>query len=145
MVLAESGDNNKRKAVCLMLMRYALESLAKGIILSKAYNAHLLGIKHSEEELRGWKYELKDGKKRNIDKHELEKLYEAKDLGFKVNDSEIDLLKDITAYILWKGRYSVPLRIDKLPSSEPNFDDMFKVARDVYERAIEEARKLKAK
>ena len=40
--LAVSNPNDKQKAMYLMLMGYALENLAKGIILSKSYDAHLI-------------------------------------------------------------------------------------------------------
>ena len=35
----------------------------------------------------------------------------AKDIGFKVSDTEIDDFKTISIYTLWKGRYPVALDI----------------------------------
>lgn len=142
--LAVTNPNDKQKAMYLMLMGYALENLAKGIILSKSYDAHLIAPEYCEKELRDWKFELKNGNKWGIKTHNLDKLYEAKDLGFSVSASDINILKAMSAYTQWKGRYSVPLDIDDLPLSEPSFEDMANSVKDVYEKAMAEAEKLRA-
>ena len=137
--LAVSNPNDKQKAMYLMLMGYALENLAKGIILSKSYDAHLIAPEYCEKELRDWKFELKNGNKWGIKTHNLDKLYEAKDLGFNVSASDVNILKAMSAYTQWKGRYSVPLDIDDLPLSEPSFEDMANAVKDIYETAMAEA------
>lgn len=141
--LAVSNPNDKQKAMYLMLMGYALENLAKGIILSKSYDAHLIAPEYCEKELRDWKFELKNGNKWGIKTHNLDKLYEAKDLGFGVSGSDVNILKAMSAYTQWKGRYSVPLDIDDLPLSEPSFEDMANAVKDIYEKAMAEAEKLR--
>jgi hypothetical protein len=141
--LGEPADGY-RNAMCLLFLGISLETLAKGIILSKAYDAHLLPVEHAEEELRGWKFELFRGGMWPINKHDLDKLYSAKNLGFNVSDPDIEHLKAVSAYIYWKGRYPVPLDIDHVPSSEPSFDELAGTARDVFERAMKEVQKLKA-
>ena len=49
----------------------------------------------------------------------------------------------MSAYTQWKGRYSVPLDIDDLTLSEPSFEDMANAVKDIYEKAMAEAEKLR--
>jgi len=77
--------------------------------------------------------------------HNLDDLYSAKDIGFDVSDTEIDHLKVISDYTLWKGRYPVPLDIAEMPSSpEPSFEDLSKTAEDIYNRAMAEVERLRS-
>ena len=140
--LSEPVDDY-RNAMCLLFLGIALETLAKGIILSKAYDAQLIPVEHAENVLRGWKFELFGGGMCPINKHDLDKLYSAKNLGFNLSDPDIEHLKAISAYIYWKGRYPVPLDIDHVPPSEPSFDDLAGTAINIFEMAMKEVQKLK--
>lgn len=131
--------------VYLMLMGYALEDLAKSIILCKAYDAKPTDVSPFEERLKKFTFLLDDGKKEcKLTTHNLDELYKAKDLGFKVIDSEIGHLKFISNYTQWKGRYPVAVDIVKMSSSsEPSFDDLSNTAMSIYNRAMAEVERLR--
>lgn len=131
-------------AVYLMLMAYALEDLAKGIILCRAYDANPLDIASFAKEMKNIKFPLCDGTTWSIKSHDLDRLYSAKDIGFSVRPTEIKHLKSISRYTLWEGRYPVPVDVKQVPSSESDFDDMDNTARNIYEKAIAEVQKLQA-
>lgn len=129
-------------AVYLMLMGYALEDLAKCIILCRAYDANPLDIASFAKEMKNIKFLLCDGTPWSIKSHDLDKLYSAKDIGFSVGPIEINHLKSISRYILWEGRYPVPVDVKQVPSSESSFDDMDNTSRKIYEKAMSEVQKL---
>jgi hypothetical protein len=141
----KSVDDNDMDAAYLMLMGYALENLAKSIISCRAYDAKLVDVSAFKEKLNKFAFLLNDCKtKCSLKTHELEKLYKANDLGFRVSVTEIEHLAVISRYTLWKGRYPVPLDIKDVPSSEPNFNDLSNTARDIYNRAMAEVQRLRS-
>lgn len=129
-------------AVYLMLMGYALEDLAKCIILCRAYDANPLDITLFAKKMKNIKFLLCDGTPWSIKSHDLDKLYSAKDIGFSVRTTEINHLKSISRYTLWEGRYPVPVDVKQVPASESSFDDMDNTARNIYDKAIAEVQKL---
>jgi len=132
-------------AVYLMLMGYALEDLAKCIIAFKAYTPAITDVTPFEEKLRKFKFIRKDGQERELGTHKLDDLYLAKDIGIEVSTLEIDHLKVISIYTQWKGRYPVPLEIEKVSSSsEPSFEDLSKTAMSIYNKAKAEVEKLRS-
>jgi hypothetical protein len=140
-----SKDAVYPNAIYLMMMGYALEDLAKCIIAYKAYNAGITDVIPFEERLKEFEFTRKDGQKRKLGTHNLDDLYLAEDIGFEVSTAEIDHLKLISIYALWKGRYPVPLDIAKMPSSpEPSFEDLSKTATSVYDRAMAEVERLRS-
>lgn len=130
----------KREAVYLMLMGLALENLAKGIIARKSYGKETTDVTAYEEKIKNLKITLNDGKTISINTHRLDELYCAKNIGFQISSTERDHLKIISEYIEWKGRYPVPLDINKLTSNapEPNFEELSTTAKSIYEKAITE-------
>ena len=142
--VASPENSTTSNAVYLMLMGYALEDLAKCIIANKAYTPAITDVTPFEEKLKTFKFIRKDGQERELGKHNLDDLYLAKDIGFEVSAAEIDHLKIISIYTLWKGRYPVPLDIAKMSSSsEPSFGDLSKTAMSIYDRAMAEVEKLR--
>jgi hypothetical protein len=132
-------------AVYLMLMGYALEDLAKCIIAFKAYTPAITDVTPFEEKLKTFRFTRKDGQERVLKTHNLDDLYLANDIGFDVSPAEIDHLKVISNYTLWKGRYPVPLDIANMPSSsEPSFEDLSTTARNIYDRAMAEVERLRS-
>ncbi len=139
-----SGDTTS-SAVYLMLMGYALEDLAKCIIAYKAYTPEITDVTTFEEKMEKLEFIRDDNKKCKLKTHKLEDLYRAKDLGFPVDNSEIDHLKIIGVYTLWKGRYPVPLELAKmLPSGEPSFEELSRTAISIYDRAMKEVERLRS-
>lgn len=141
--LASPLDNSND--VYLMLMGYALEDLAKCIIAFKAYTPQITDVTPFEEKLKEFEFERTDNQKRKLKTHNLDDLYRAKDLGFQVSSTEIEHLKVISNYTLWKGRYPVPLDIVNMPSlPEPSFEDLSRTAVNVYNRAMTEIERLRS-
>jgi hypothetical protein len=131
-------------AVNLMLMGYALEDLAKCIIAYKAYTSAITDVTPFEEKIEEFWVTLKNGNRCKLKTHDLDKLYLARDIGFEVNDTEIDHLRVISIYTRWKGRYPVPLDIDEVLSSEPSFEDLSRTATSIYDRAKSEVERLRS-
>jgi len=138
-----SGDTTQN-AVYLMLMGYALEDLAKCIIARKAYTPAITDVTPFEEKFEEFRFKRRDGQVRRLKIHDLDDLYSAENLGFEVSDTEIEHLKAISIYTLWKGRYPVPLEIGHVPTSEPSFDDLSATAENVYDRAKAEVERLQS-
>lgn len=150
----EPAADSKQNYVYLLLMGYALENLAKGIIAYKAYSPKITDATPFEENVVKLDFKRKDGKKCKgrggkekkciLTTHNLDDLYSARDIGFDVSDTEIDHLRVISIYPLWKGRYPVPLDIDEVPSSEPSFEDLSKTVISIYDRAMAEVERLRS-
>jgi len=131
--------------VYLMLMGYALEDLAKGIIAHKAYTPAIRDVTPFEEQFKKFEFTRKDGLPCKLGTHDLSDLYMARDIGFDVNDREIAHLKVLSEYTLWKGRYPVPLKIGHVSSSsEPSLEDLSMTARKIYDKATEELERLRS-
>lgn len=131
--------------VYLMLMGYALEDLAKGIIAHKAYTPAIRDVTPFEEQFKKFKFTRNDGTSCELGTHDLNDLYMARDIGFDVSDREIAHLKVLSKYTLWKGRYPVPLKIGHISSSsEPSFEDLSTTARNIYDKATEEIERLRS-
>lgn len=142
------SEDTNQNSVYLMLMGYALEDLAKCIIAHKAYNQKIEDVKdlvQFEENLGEFWFTTNIGRRYKLGIHNLDRLYRAKDISFKVSDTEIEHLKVISIYTQWKGRYPVPLEINKVPSSsEPTFEDLSKTAISIYDQAMAEVEKLRS-
>lgn len=140
-----STGNSTPNAVYLMLMGYALENLAKCIIVYKAYTPAITDVTPFEEKLEKFEFETIKNTKCKLKNHYLHELYSAKDLGFRVSPTEIAHLKVISDYAWWKGRYPVPLEIGKMSSSpEPSFEDLSQTAVSIYDRAMAEVTRLRS-
>lgn len=143
---ATSSENSATSnAVYLMLMGYVLEDLAKCIIAFRAYTPEIIDVTQFEERLKDFRFMRRDGQERRLSTHKLDDLYLANDIGFQVEPIEVDHLKIISIYTLWKGRYPVPLEIaDMHSSSESSFEDLSTTARSVYDRDIAEIERLRS-
>lgn len=140
-----SSENTNLDSVYLMLMGYALEDLAKCIIAYKAYTPKITDVTPFEEKLGEFWFTTKKGKRCKLGTHNLDDLYLADDISLKVSDTEVGHLKVISIYTYWKGRYPVPLEINKVPSSsEPTFEDLSKTAISIYDQAMAEVEKLRS-
>jgi hypothetical protein len=131
--------------VYLMLMGYALENLAKGIIAHKAYTPAINDVTPFEQEFKKFTFKRRDGKVCYLGIHDLDDLYMAEDIGFEVSDNEIAHLKVLTIYIEWKGRYPIPQKVGKImSSSEPGFEELSATSRRIYDKATEEIERLRS-
>jgi hypothetical protein len=85
-------------SIYLMLMGYSIENLLKAIIM----------LEHPE-------YYRPDAKITNIKDHRLVEL--CKCCNIRIKPDEATLLKELTIYIEWKGRYPIPLKALEIPNN----------------------------
>ncbi len=82
-------------SVYYLLMGYAIENLLKAILM----------IQHPE-------YFKPDAKLADIGSHILVGL--CKQCGISVQHEEVELLNKLTTYVVWQGRYPIPLQPDRM-------------------------------
>jgi len=87
--------------ICFMLFGFALENLAKGIIVCRD------PTRVTSSGFRGWD---KGG-------HKLVELFEL--ARFQLTEDERKLFERVTRLTEWKGRYPLPMRFDKVTLHEP--------------------------
>jgi len=89
-------------SVYYMLMGYAIENLLKGILM----------IQHPE-------YFKPEAKLVDIQDHDLTRL--CNKCNIVITQDEANLLNKLKNYILWQGKYPIPLKLDDMwPKRQPN-------------------------
>jgi hypothetical protein len=121
----ETGGTTRE--VCFMLFGFALENLAKGIIVCRDPE------RVTQSGFKGWD-------KRG---HKLVELFEQ--AKYKLTDDERKLLERVTRLTEWKGRYPLPMGFDKVTLHEPLLGyialveswppDEYKALCDMYDKA----------
>jgi hypothetical protein len=95
----ETGGTTRE--VCFMLFGFALENLAKGIIVCRDPE------RVTPSGFKGW----------DTRGHKLVELFELAQIA--LTDDELGLLERVTRLTEWKGRYPLPMRFDKVTLHEP--------------------------